>query len=304
MWRHSPPRVAARLCTTCPPTVESYFRRLERLIELQHEYPGETFYVLEDDDIRARGERIEHALVTAVCGYLALGLEECKTVLCRTVDVPQAFQALWTLDRIQPRHRARSRRTALRVTPSMMFGTTCVLVRATTMAATPADMAAVEHARRTTAIVNAVATRSVLGAPAVRLVADRSRCVRTNDTVPLSPFDSRPVLERQLLESWTAAEARQQTASVRSAWLRLATSLGMPDATELFSRPARSSTPRGIAERIAAAVEARFGQAADRYDELLRTPGYVRDLLAEGAQLAGEQAAVTLGAMRDAVGEG
>jgi hypothetical protein len=309
--------VAARLPSICLPTLWGYFGELKNLIELQHEYPGETFYLFDDCDGTVRERRNgSHTVVNSVCACLALGVRESKAVLCSPADIPQIFQALWTHRNIQyseggPEGNAgrlrESRRSGLRmyVTTSMLFGMTCVLLRATTMAATSADRAAYCYARRMATSFNAFASRNVLAKPSIRPVEQRPPGDCTRDAkADVCTFDAQPVLERKLLAMWADAQARNAGESARKAWIRLAEWLGMADpADSLFPPEPSCSVERQAARRLAAATEAHFAVAAEQYRSLLRRPSYILDILADGANLVREQAAMTLTALQDAVGE-
>ncbi|MBV9691177.1 MAG: tryptophan--tRNA ligase [Ktedonobacteraceae bacterium] len=95
-----PARVVSGLQPTDMLHLGNYFAAIKQHIELQHEYPGESFYFIADYQalisIRAP-EQLRRQSQALALDYLALGLDPNKAIFYRQSDVPQVCELMWIL---------------------------------------------------------------------------------------------------------------------------------------------------------------------------------------------------------------
>ena len=80
--------------------IGNYFGAIRQHIELQHEYPGESFYFIANyhalTTMHDRDTLIQQSWNVAL-DYLALGLDPSKATFYRQSDVPQVCELMWIL---------------------------------------------------------------------------------------------------------------------------------------------------------------------------------------------------------------
>jgi tryptophanyl-tRNA synthetase len=317
--RAHPPRVIAVVCSTQPLHVAEYFNGLDQCFALQHEYPGETFYAICDNDIftgdQSPDER-RKAILNAASACLALGLDQNKAVLYRLSDLPQALQLLWSIPSLalmlegervggglSPRDTS-----YLPVGDVALFAANGISIRATIMCGGPDQLRGCHFARRLMREFNSRYGGPVLTCPAARLIMPKLMLLSEGQPYGnsnlLSPFASRKQLDEQLSGIFkNLAENRAGNLS-RGALLYIHRSVcGDAERRKWFEeRLAAGREYTRLARMLSAAIATYFSGAAARYMELAKHPDYVWDVLQEGAHLAGLQADQTLTAVRQAIG--
>jgi hypothetical protein len=272
------------------------FIDISRLVDVHHEYPGETFLIVDDTLPANGGIAAEDDILAAVSAYVAFGIVPSKVVIFRHSAVPEAYQLLWrTRALVTPRRRS-GRTDGIFTTRALLFAATCLAVRATTMAARDSDAAACRHARTISASFNAGRQESVLAEPTIRPLDVMDDDVDVEAARAFSPFDSRPSIEERLLAIGAFANGRR--GQVLQALSRLDASLGgEPSTLRDFTPSSARDDGRAFVQHVAGRIEQWFATIVERRDRLLRRPDDLRGLLREGARLARDEATATLAEM-------
>jgi tryptophanyl-tRNA synthetase len=312
-----PPRVIALACSTRPIQVYDYFNGLEQLISLQHEYPGEAFYVISDNDKFARnqspGERRE-AIVNVASACLALGLDEKKAVLYRQSDLPQALQLLWSMpcgvvtqtEQGMANTLAHSEANYLPVDQAALFAANGLVIRGTIMVGQAEQISGFQYARDLAQMFNHRYGQQVLTCPGARLVGLQHAPGNFSSLADstLSPFACRKELEERLSQSFADAKRPATAAGCRATLLYLHRNV-CSDINNRLAFEEQLLAGREyhrLTRLLAADIESYFSTAATRYARLKENFDYVWDVLREGAYLASLQADRTLVAVRQAIG--
>ena len=85
--------------------IGTYISIVRQQVRLQHEYPGEAFYLIAD--YHALSQTSSHSNIVrqsseAAMAYLALGVDPDKALMYRQSDVPQLFELLWLVSCFAP----------------------------------------------------------------------------------------------------------------------------------------------------------------------------------------------------------
>jgi tryptophanyl-tRNA synthetase len=101
-----PPRVVSGVQPSGSLHLGNYFGAIKQHIEIQHEYPGESFFFIADyhalTTIHDR-QRLQRQSLAVALDYLALGLEPAKATFYRQSDVPQVCELMWILSCVTPK---------------------------------------------------------------------------------------------------------------------------------------------------------------------------------------------------------
>jgi hypothetical protein len=289
MLRSHPPRVAGGLPAARVLTLADCLTA-SRLVDLHHEYPGETFIAL-DDSGPATGQMIA---VASAC--LALGIMASKAVLFAQSAVPHASRLLGYMRTLDARRRGRT----TYVTTTAGLGATCLAVRGTTIVAGEHELAAYRWARHVAVSLNAACHAHVLAPPVMRPTStpapDAARAV--------SPFEPRSRVEQQLLAY--CANSRHRSGALDLAdelstlYLRL-------DGDGMGAECAAHLRGRGdylpFVQALAGAIDERFAARRSRRDALLTRPHDLQDLLRDGAEVARREAETTLLLVEQSIAE-
>src|SRR5262245_14370099 len=94
-----PPRVVSGARPTLGVHLGYYFGALKQHLTLQHEYPGQSFFLIADYHALAWAERgvVAEGTLELATTYLSLGLDPSKAVLYRQSDVPESTELAWVL---------------------------------------------------------------------------------------------------------------------------------------------------------------------------------------------------------------
>jgi tryptophanyl-tRNA synthetase len=315
--RTHPPRVAAVICSTRPIQIVDYFRRLRELLSLQHEYPGEVFFAISDNDSFARNQRPEQrrqGILNAASACLALGLDENKAILYRHSELPQALEFLWSVASIAIKCRGVEIMNStepdgdyLPIDDSALFAANGLVVKATIMAGNANQLSGWRYARVLAQVVNGHCSRQVLALPSSRLMEPPSTFaempfLRHSAASDLSPFVPNHELEKQFSLLLTEAAANGRSKTGRADSVQLHRPVSSPE-YQWCAQPATTAGDEPCSERVLASTFAGyFSTAAAKYAELCQRSDYVWDVLREGACLAGRQADRVLETLRTAIG--
>jgi hypothetical protein len=291
-----PSRAAAIVAAPRRITIADFIK-VSRLIDVHHEYPGEMFLAI-DEAVLANGcVASEHDILSAVSAYVAFGIVPSKVVLFCHSAVPEAYQLLWrTRALIKSRHRSR-RADGIFTTRALLFGATCLAVRATTIAAYGSEATACEYAQAISVSFNASRRDHVLAEPTIRLLDVAGGDLGAEAARAVSPFESRASMEHRLRAFCAAAVGRKRTEAVEALSCLDASLGGEPPEVRRFGASSATDDCRPLVQHVAGHIEQRFAGIVCRRDVLLRRPDDLRGLLRDGAHLARDEAATTLAAM-------
>jgi hypothetical protein len=318
--RMHPPRAAAVMTASRRLEIVDCLHGFGRLLDLQHEYPAEAFYAIDDGPMDARQGREANrvAALSLASACLAFGLQSNKVVVFVQSALPQSFELLWSLRHVSPRpvptplprgrhdERAESGCPDLIVDRATMFAATCLVLRATTIAARPSQLAGYRLACRLAEGWRTLCTTCPLPRATLRLLdSTYAEPGYAGGACRLSPFLSPRQLETELYTMWNAGDGAGLT-RLRRCWARLYAALVSDERRSgAFAEQLSSPVGGGAAARtLAQAIAAWSGPAVERYHALVSRPDYVSDVLREGRLVATEQAALTMAAIRRACGEG
>lgn len=100
-----PPRVLSGIQPTRGAHLGHYFGALKHHIDLHHEYPGQSFFLIADYHALTRGKEpkvVSEGSIEIATIYLSLGLDPTKAVLFRQSDVPAVCELSWILSCLTP----------------------------------------------------------------------------------------------------------------------------------------------------------------------------------------------------------
>jgi tryptophanyl-tRNA synthetase len=99
-----PPRTVAVIEPAATVHLGHYFGIIRRSIERQNQYPGRSFFILDDHALLTAGplDRRRTLILGTACCLLALGIDTRKTVLFRRSDVPQVSELAAILSALPP----------------------------------------------------------------------------------------------------------------------------------------------------------------------------------------------------------
>lgn len=289
-----PPRAVAIVAAPRRITVADFID-ISRLVDVHHEYPGETFLIIDDTAPEIGGADTEHDILTAVSAYVAFGIVPSQVIFFRQSALPEAYQLLWrTRTLVTPRHRS-GRTDGIFTTRALLLAATYLAVRPTTIAARDSDAGACAHARAISRSFNASRQDAVLAEPTIRSLDDND-ALTVAAARAVSPFDSRASIEEGLLVFSGSANGRRREPF--HALRRLDARLGHePPEHRPFAASSAADDDRALVQHVARRIEQRFATIVEWRDRLLRRPDDLRGLLRDGACLARDEAAATLAAM-------
>jgi tryptophanyl-tRNA synthetase len=286
-----PTRIVAGIKPTATVHLGQYFGAIRQQIELHHQYPGQSFFAVDDYLALAAARQpseIRAVTLDVTCAYLALGLDPRKTTLYRQSDVPQV--------------------TELAVILSCLPATNAV-------AATP--WLARDAALAAAGILAVRGTLAPVGPDTRPMVCDvRAIAQRFNECYGRLLFP--------LPEPVTTMPAPLPGTDGHKMSVSLANAIGVFHSFRQVDDTMRGLAPDRVAEilpgllallpnergaglesggeRLAAAVDRAFARPRDRYSEWKTKPDDVLDILRDGSRRAREEAAETLDEVRALVG--
>ena len=301
-----------------------YCGALKQHIDLQHEYPGESFFVIADYHALTRTRdpaAIQDATLELATVYLALGLDPNKAILFRQSDVPQTFELYWVFSCFcsasellrnptweAPEHK-QSQNAGL-LTYSVLMAADILAMRATIVPVGEDQRINVEHVRNIVSRFNQAYETNLLPVPTVRLGApfripgtDGRKMSHTNNNtiLPFAPFRE---LQRTVLAIKSDSTPRFAPKDPDKC---IVFGLYAHVASEEKVRRMREEYGRGIdyaeaKRQLMFEIVEYFADATERYSKLKQDPDFVRDVLREGFRLAAQQTELTVDAVRQILG--
>lgn len=302
-----------------------YFGAVRQHIALQHEYPGEAFFVVADYHSLTRHndkEWLRNATLELASAYLALGLDPNKSFLYRQSDVPQTLELYWILSCFsyvnellrnptfeEPEYKE-SRSAGLLTYPVLMAADILGL-RATIVPVGHDQSINIEKVRDVTTRFNHFFKTDLFPIPNIRLTATArvlgtdGRKMNSTYKNTINPFASNNVLRRQVASIKTDSTPRNAPKDpLKCTVFHLYSLVASGEKVELMrERYEKGSIGYAEAkEELTSAIAMYFAEAADKYYKIKADPDKVFDVLREGFRLAAEQTEITVDAVRQMTG--
>jgi tryptophanyl-tRNA synthetase len=325
------PLFPARVVSGVQPSVGgihlgNYFGAVAKHVQLQHEYPGDVFYLIADYHAlttERRADRLRESTWTVALDYLAAGLDPALSTLYRQSDVPQVCEVMWILacaTRKARLDKAHAYRVAtergdlpsigLFLYPALMAADILAL-RGTDI---PVGLDQQQHLEISRDIARAF--NGVWGplfpppylrpthAPTVPGI-DGQKMSKTYDNVLPVFWDDPEWLESRVMHIVTTTVAVGDAVDPEeSTVFRLYSLVAAPDAVAEM-RAGLAGGRLGFAEakqRLLSALVAHFEPMHERRRSLSEDSGYVEDVLRAGARRVREETEATLDSVRESVG--
>lgn len=323
-----PPRVVSGVQPSLHIHLGHYFGAMQNLIRLQHEYPGDTFYLIADWHALSHGARretVREGILKLATTLLAVGLDPNKCILYRQSDVPEGMELVWYFSCLMKRSHLLRRAEK---EPPTMPGVTVnagnllypllmaadVLCLRSTMIATGHDQQANAQTVRDVADrFNRVSDREVFPIPEARYSGDHvvpgtdgqkmnSRCdnyiglfepfFRLKEQVDGIVTDSKGLRDPKDPEKCTVYQLYSLVASPEQR-------------EEMAERYCQGQIGYGDAKKeLVRTLQEFFAASESRFHDLEGQPDFVMDILREGVRQAREEARHTLEIVRDLFGIG
>jgi tryptophanyl-tRNA synthetase len=323
-----PTRVVSGIQPTDMLHLGNYFGAIKQHVELQHEYPGESFYFIADYHALTSihdPEQLRRQSQGLALDYLALGLDAHKATFYRQSDVPQVCELMWILTCVTRKAqldymRLNKEKVAKGINSSLELFLSCQLMVADILALRATIVPVGEDQNQQLIITRdiAMAFNIAFDTPMFPIPA-----MRVNDAALVRGIDGRKMsksynnsiaifadvdeLGNGLAEierpSAVSSHAHSPKMDMVFALYRL---MATPEQQEdMLSRYQRGGITRRQAQaELQMKLKEFFGPFKTKRQELEQDLDTVEDILREGACRAREEANETLELVRDCVGLG
>jgi tryptophanyl-tRNA synthetase len=301
-----------------------YFGAVQHHLKLQHEYPGEAFYVIADYHYLVRGREpstVHEATIELAASYLALGLDPNKAILYRQSDVPQIFELYWTISCMTSaatfasdpsfKDADEDRRTLGMLAGPILMAADILGLRATTI---PVGMDQADNVARIRSIAERFhqfygtqlppVPRPIYADVASVPGTDGRRMNHSNGNV-IGVFDRFATLSSRVKSIATNGHGAHESKD--------------PDACPVFALYALCASPDDVASmreayesgsisyddakrQLSLALAEYFEPAVERYHDLKQRTDYLNDIVRLGHRLAAEEINITIEAVRGLAG--
>lgn len=323
-----PPRVVSGVQPSLNIHLGHYFGAMQNLIRLQHEYPGDTFYLIADWHALSHGARretVREGILKLATTLLAVGLDPNKCILYRQSDVPEGMELVWYFSCLmkgsQLLRRAEKEPPTLpgeaanagNLLYPLLMAADVLCLRSTMIATGHDQQANAQTVRDVADRFNRVSDREVFPIPEARYSGDHvvpgtdgqkmnSRC--DNYIGLFEPFFR---LKEQVDRIVTDSKGLREPKDPDSCTVfRLYSLVASPERCEEMAEGYRQGQ-MGYGEakiELVRALQEYFAASESKYHDLEGRPDFVMDILREGVRQAREEARHTLEIVRDLFGIG
>lgn len=322
-------RVLSGIQPSGKPHLGNYFGAMWQHLQLQHEFPGESFYFIANyhalTTLQGQPDVVRSNTLDVALDYLALGLDPERATIFRQSDVPEVCELTWFLSTVTPVSllekgvsykdkvgRGMSANTGLLTYPVLMAAD-ILIYRATMVPVGEDQVQHVEFARDMAGFFNNTygGGEPLLVLPQVRF--SEGKKVPGVDGQKMSKsygnaigiFEEGAPLKKKVMGIKTSSvplgEPLDPENDTVFALYKLVAS--QEQTAELEKQYRSGSIGFGHAKKeLLARIDERFAEARKRRSELEKDPGYVEGVLKTGADRAREIAQRTLDTCRKAVG--
>lgn len=320
-----PPRVVSGIQPSSEVHLGHYFGAMTQHLELQHEYPGESFFLIADYHALTRNgdaRSIREATTGLATAYLALGLDPNKAVLYRQSDVPQALELFWILSRYATTSELRqvptynhatpeTPKTAALLTYPVLMAADVLGMRATTVPVGKDQDISVERLRDIAKRFNNAHGASFFPVPTARFSAAPTvlgldgRKMNSGYKNTIRVFDTFPNLNRAVRAIRTDSRGRSDVKDPATCTVfHLYSLVAKPEDTDVVRSLYRagSITYEEAKRKLVSALQEYFAESSEQYDDLRARPSFVEDVLREGHRAAAEQIDIAVDLVRQVVG--
>lgn len=323
-----PPRVVSGVQPSKHIHLGHYFGAMENLIRLQHEYPGDTFYLIADHHALSHGAKrdtVREGILRLATTLLAVGLDPNKCILYRQSDVPEGMELVWyfscimkssqLLRRSEKHPQASPGETANagNLLYPLLMASDVLCLRGTIIATGHDQQANAQAVRDVADRFNRLFEREVFPIPEARYSGDhvvpgtdgQKMNARLGNYIGL--FEPFYRLKEQVGSIVTDSKGLDEPKDPESCTVfRLYSLVASPDQRdEMAERYRQGRIGYGEAKKeLVRALQEFFAESEGRYHELENQPDFIMDILREGVRQAREEARHTLETVRDLFGIG
>lgn len=320
-----PPRVLSGVQPTLSVHLGNYFGALKQHIELHHQYPGQTFFLISDYQSLTRSHSskgIRQETIEIATTYLALGFDPVKATLYRQSDVPECTELAWILSCLVSADKAslplskdnngNSPLSLGEVYYPILMSSDIFCVRATIIPIGEDLRPSVDYACEAGRRFNEEYNTDFFPIPEVRV--NKSGIVKGIDARKMSHSYQNTIM---IFEP-TFIELQRKVNNLRVDDTKGKNEPKDPDNCDVFALYSlvapvarvelmRSRYEAGISyndakRELTLAIQEYFSAYQDRYVQLKRDPDFVADVLREGFKQASEEARYTLDEVRRLTG--
>jgi tryptophanyl-tRNA synthetase len=318
-----PPRAVSGIEPRARLRIGTYLTILSEQIRLQHEYPGDAFFVIADYHALTQSDqhsRLGDQALEMARAYCLVGLDSSKAVLYRQSSVPELFELLWILACIAPVTLPSSAGGVFGPSPitsniatalyPLLMAADALGLRATTAAGADFDSDRFEYV---SVIANRLNERfGEILFPVVYYRVTTPSHVR----LPPAPFtelaQGPPVFgEDGDIASWisTVASCAMSSEAPSELWIwlmELYKRAVEPErhAATLAAHPETSPHEAGLRREMVAGISEHFAAMRQRRRKAEITPDGVEDLLRTGAERARREFSEAVKLLRERIGFG
>ncbi len=323
-----PPRVVSGVQPSLHIHLGHYFGAMENLIRLQHEYPGDTFYLVADLHALSHGAKrdtVHQGVLRLATTLLAVGLDPNKCILYRQSDVPEVMELVWyfscftrstqLLRRAEkhPLEAPGASTNAGNLLYPLLMAADVLCLRSTIIATGHDQQTNAQTVRDVADRFNRLSEREVFPIPEARYSGDhvvpgtdgqRMNARQDNYIGLFEPFYR---LKEQVDSIVTDSRGLNEPKDPDDCTVYRLYSLVAPpeQCEEMAHRYRQGQIGYGEAKtELIRALQEYFAESESRYHDLEGRPDFVMDILREGVRDAREEARHTLEIVRDLFGIG
>lgn len=318
-----PPRIVSGLQPSPKLHLGHYFGAMQNLIRLQHEYPGDTFYLIADQHaLRGPGshDNLREEIFDLAATLLAVGLDPNKCILYRQSHLPEAMELVWYLSCVTSgsllrqaaaAHGQDEPPSASDLLYPVLMASDVLCLRGTIIATGHDQQANAETVWAIAQRFNRLFGREVFPVPQARFSGDhvvpgtdgaKMSTARGNYVGLFEPFYRLQEQVRGIVtDSKGLAEPKDPEACTLCRLYRLVA--GTEESEAMADGYRRGQMGYEEAKRrLIAALQEYFAEPEGRYHDLRAKPDFIADVLHEGIEQAREEARFTLDLVRELFG--
>lgn len=320
-----PPRIMGGVQPCHQAHLGHYFGALKTHIDLHHEYPGQSFYMIADYHSLSKGvhsnkEQLRNDTLEMATSYLALGLDPGKAFLYRQSDVPELMELNWIFNCFTPfelltktpafKAAVNGERNSGTITHPVLMIADILSVKSNIVPVGADQVPYVEMARDTARKLNALIGPHTFPIPKPELGSFQvvpgtdginKMSIRQNNFIPLfARFKKLEEAVNAIVTGNDKDPKDPKRCTIHHLYQMVAT---REQAEELAEEYLKNRITYNEAKyKLLLALQRYFGRYEDKYYELKQKPNYVMDILRQGFEAVRHESKDTLLSLRQFIG--